>query len=285
MARFVTRKKVVVKRYEIIIAIIIFISIFILIVNYLVDIFLNKNKTSFFLNNTLGVINSRPLKNYFYKNIIGIDITLPEEEITTDNLVYIYNTYQTDSYKSNKINTYNIDSYVTQGSFILKEYLKSFGINSLVETKSVGSLQNEYEYSAYEASRELLKNSQKENKKLKYFFDIGINSKKYDDTTVTINDKKYAKVEFILGNKNPNIKSSLDIANKINNKLKDLNVDISLGISYSDDVDGIYNEDLGAMLILVGGSDNTIGEVNRTMKILAKAISLYIKEDYNAKEK
>ena len=46
-------------------------------------------------------------------------------------------------------------------------------------------------------------------------------------------------------------------------------------------VNGIYNQDFNSntMLIEVGGQYNNIIEVNNTLKVFAKVLSKYIKED------
>ena len=48
-------------------------------------------------------------------------------------------------------------------------------------------------------------------------------------------------------------------------------------------VNGVYNQDFHAntMLIEVGGQYNNIREVNNSLKVLARILAEYIKEDLN----
>ena len=64
--------------------------------------------------------------------------------------------------------------------------------------------------------------------------------------------------------------------------LETINLLLSRGISLRGGVgyQGVYNQDFSSkgLLIQVGGINNTIDEVNRTMKILAQVIAIYKEE-------
>ena len=49
---------------------------------------------------------------------------------------------------------------------------------------------------------------------------------------------------------------------------------------------GIYNQDFSskALRIFIGGKDNTIDEVNRTLKVFASVLNDYIREENNEKK-
>ena len=49
---------------------------------------------------------------------------------------------------------------------------------------------------------------------------------------------------------------------------------------------GVYNQDFSskALRIFIGGKENTIDEVNRTLEVLAQVLEEYIWEDNNEKK-
>lgn len=201
-------------------------------------------------------------------------------------IVYIYNTHQTENYKYEKISSYNIEYSVMFASYILEEYLEHNGINTLVETNLISNIlkKNNFTYAdSYKASRMLLEKSFKENDSLKYFIDIHRDSIDYNSTTCDIDGKKYAKILFVIGKDNPNYQKNNEFATKLDERLKRISPCISRGIMQKSGtgVNGIYNQDFNPNTILIelGGKDNTIDEVNSTIKILSSVLTEYIKED------
>lgn len=201
-------------------------------------------------------------------------------------IVYIYNTHQTENYKYEKISSYNIEYSVMFASYILEEYLEHNGINTLVETNLISNIlkENSFSYAdSYKASRILLEKSFKENNSLKYFIDIHRDSIDYNSTTCDIEGKKYAKILFVIGKDNPNYEKNNELATKLDERLKRINPCISRGIMQKSGkgVNGVYNQDFNhnTILIELGGKDNTIDEVNSTIKILSSVLTEYIKEE------
>lgn len=314
MKIFVTKKVIKIPRYKLWYIISIFSIALIIILNFLINIYLKRtnieNLLNFIVGNSTGnVLNKYNMyknkSNIFYKNIYGFNLNLNTSVSTKQNniediiennslgdpLVYLYNTFQTDKYKSNYYNSYTVSPLITESSLILKEYLKDNGINSVVETNSVAKAlkENNLKYSeSYKGSRILLEKAFKKNTSLKYFFDLTLSSKGANETTTIIEDIKYAKILFVIGTDNKNFKKNLELANSLNDKLGNINGKLSRGISMQggEGYHGVYNQDFNqnAMLIQVGGKENTIDEVNRTLKILAKVLTLYIMEDKNEKK-
>ena len=72
------------------------------------------------------------------------------------------------------------------------------------------------------------------------------------------------------------------MAEELNNKLNAKNACLSRGIIKKEGpgVDGIYNQDFSPNTILIelGGQDNSIDEVNNTLKIFSEVLTEYIKE-------
>lgn len=212
-----------------------------------------------------------------------------EELLNTEPLVYIYNTHQTEKYKSGYLENYNISSTVLIASKILKEYLNDYGINAIVEENDVAStlhsLNWKYGYS-YKVSRMFLEEAKKENPSLMYFIDLHRDSSKYEKTTAEINGEKFAKILFVVGLDHKNYEPNLKLAEDLSLILKKYNENLYRGIMKKSGagVNGIYNQDFSSktMLIEVGGQYNNISEVNNTLKIFAQVLRDYIKENTNA---
>lgn len=307
--RFITKKVIKVPRYKLWYIISIFSIVLIIVVNILINGYLKKIDSEKMLNFIIGnatgnIINKYNIynnkENIFYKNIYGFrinksigtfnnisnikDIVVEKKDLGAE-LIYIYNTFQTDKYKSNYYSSYTISPTVTEASLILKEYLKENDINSLVETKSVAKTLKEEKLSyneIYKGSRVLLEQAVKDKQSLKYFLDIQLSVRDKEETTTVINNDNYAKVLFVIGTDNKSYKNNLNFANKLNEKLGDINANLSRGISLQggSGYHGIYNQDFNynTLLIQVGGKENTIDEVNRTLKVLAKILTMYFLE-------
>lgn len=314
MKRFVTRKKVRVPRYKILVVFTFFIIFMIIGLNIGISLFINSDNRDIILtgivNNTFGSLiphyKTSNYQNWFLKNVYGFSMDF-DESVMSDNdniqdlvveskkkgdpLIYIYNTFQTSKYKSVNYHSYNINSLVTQASKILEEYLGKLGINSLVETSSVAKVLKDnniaYTYS-YRGSRILLEEALKKNSTLKYFLDIQISSSKYNTTTANIDGNGYAKVLFVVGTQNNNYPENQKLAQDLNLLLSEKNKNLSRGVSLrgGEGYHGVYNQDFSsnALLIEVGGVENTIEEVNRTMKILAQVLKEYMEETYEAEK-
>ena len=308
MRQFITRKRIKVPRYKLyywmfagIILTFFFLSIF-------VHLFCqNINQEKFLpilLGNSFGIgIESSSFQDYFYLNSFGLSILEDEtvmeenpslEDVVTHDLtktVYLYNTFQTDQYKNNYFSSYSIGAYVLQASFILSEYLKDYGIGSLVEEESMAKVLEEENISytnSYAASRILLEKRVEENPSLAYYFDLQVSDYEKEATTVEIDHVSYAKILFVVGTDNGNYVANQSFAMRLNEILEEKYQELSRGVSLRGGVgyQGVYNQDFSsrALLIQVGGIHNTIDEVNRSLNILAEVLATYIKEENHEKE-
>ena len=201
-------------------------------------------------------------------------------------IVYLYNTHQTESYKYNKLSSYNIDYTVMFASYILQSYLADYNISSVVETDSVSKVlkANNWKYGqSYLASRILLEKSITNYPTLKYFIDLHRDSSIYEKTTCEINGQKYAKILFVIGLEHDNYEVNKAFAIKLNDMLKEVNPCLSRGIleKQGEGVDGKYNQDFNGntLLLEIGGQYNEIKEANNTLKVLASILYEYIMED------
>lgn len=205
-----------------------------------------------------------------------IDITKP--------LIYLYNTHQLENYNNENLAIYDITPNVLMASYILKEKLNKLGISTVVEDTNITEFLkvNAWNYaSSYKASRILLLDKKSKYDTLKYFIDIHRDSSK--DTKVTINNKKYAKILFVVGLEHPNYNDNIKVVEKLNNILKQKYPNISKGIykKKGANVNGIYNQDIDSnvMLIEVGGVDNNIEEVLNTLEALSLSISQFVNDN------
>ena len=303
MKKFIARKRIKVPRYKIYYFLLACSVFFVFILNIFVSLVLKSDMGNTFLqllasNSLGGIINTWDNASYVYQNVFGLD--KQKEETVSNNydsienvvveenkdIVYIYNTFQTDKYKSNYFNSYSVSSYVTQASFMLKEYLSSFNIGSIVEEESVVKVlkkQNIMYSNTYAASRILMEEASNNHPDLEMFFDLQVSDYEREATTVEINGENYAKILFVVGTDNGTYLENQEFATELNGILESINPALSRGVSLRGGVgyQGIYNQDFSSkvLLIQVGGINNTIDEVNRSMKILAEVIATYKEEN------
>lgn len=266
MKRFKTRKKFNFKKQiYIVLSIIIFLLIFILISlhNFETN---HKSLVNFFLQNT----NFQKDNNY-NQFLFNLDYLIPtytfkeEKRLiyhNEDPLIYLYNTHDKEAYKDKKT--------VYDACNLLADNLKKIGINSLVEEQKTSDfIDTGLDY--YDISRKFLKQVMEKYNNIKYYIDIHRDS--VDDIKVTINNKNYAKVLFVLGKDQANYQENKKIMEKMNSFLNNNYKGISKGIleKSGNKVNGVYNQDMSSnvLLIEIGGKENNIEEVNNTTEVLS----------------
>ena len=200
-----------------------------------------------------------------------------ENNNSTKPVIYLYNSHPTEEYKSSNIGEYYINPTVIMNNYILEGIFNKRGYKTYVEEESVKDILNEKNWnyaSSYKASRILLENAKLNNPSLEYYIDIHRDSLEKDKTTVTINDKDYAKIIFLLGLENPNYEENNKFIEKINNKVNNYYPGLSKGIYKKEGpgVNGVYNQDFSSRLILleIGGYENTTSEVLNTAIAFSK---------------
>ena len=205
---------------------------------------------------------------------------------TNEPIVYIYNTHSNEEYSYKKNDVYNITPGVKTASYILESELKKYGINSIVEENNVVNILNEenLEYKdSYKISRRLLENKKIENPSLMYFIDLHRDSVKRSATTVEIDGESYAKVMFLLGLENKNYQINKEKIMILNDFLNKNYQGLSRGIyeKQGKGVNGVYNQDFSenVFLIEIGGVENTIEEVNNTLKVISNCLYDYISKN------
>lgn len=217
--------------------------------------------------------------NISNKRLIKKEEVNNETNIALDPIVYIYNTHETEEYKSS---FYNITPTVKTVSNIMKDELLKLNINSIIETKSVQKEVNKrgLDYpETYTVSLEYLKARRGKNPSLKYFFDMHRDSVVGDVARVSINNKKYATIMFLVGTKNQyykrNLKGIRVMEKYLNKHYKGL-----LRSTYYQPNSTFYQDyDSNMFLVELGGPDNTLEEIYNSTVALSKAIKYYVEEN------
>lgn len=204
---------------------------------------------------------------------------------TSSPKIYLYNTHQTEEYASSNFIEYSIQPTVSMNDYILQDIFNKQGFPTIVEEESISKIlkDNNWNYAdSYKASRLLLEKRKEENPTLEYFIDIHRDSIGHDKTTITIDNKEYAKILFIVGLENPSYEENLKFTEKLHNKINEYYPNLSKGIYKKSGygVNGIYNQDFSSNTILVemGGYENTTNEVLNTTLAFAKCFLEVIHE-------
>ena len=218
------------------------------------------------------------------------DIKIPKKEISvnknSDYIIYVYNTHQSEEYAPNSFLEQEINPTVMMASFIMEDVFNKNNYKTLVEERSIKEILNRNKwkyYRSYDASRIYLEDSKEKYKTLKYFIDVHRDSLEKEKTTITINDKNYAKIIFLLGGENPNYLENKEFIEKINNKIIEKYPNLSKGIYKKEGagVNGVYNQDNSKYTILVeiGGYENTTDEVLNTTLAFTECFLEVIKDE------
>lgn len=189
--------------------------------------------------------------------------------------IYIYNTHQTEEYKT--IENYNLTPTVHTASYILKDMLNEYNINSIVEDNDLKTDLNKmgYTYSqAYKVSRKWLEDLNNPN--LDLYIDLHRDSIKYSLSNISVEGTNYAKIMFVVGT-NYNYQENMKVAKSLISEIEKINPNISRGVFTRVSV---YNQDYNknCVLIEVGGPESTYASVSNTLSVLALAIKNYLGE-------
>jgi stage II sporulation protein P len=255
----------------------------------------NKEIITYIINNTKNnKFKGTLLEKYLNpQNIIKNNLKIKNNQsITVENqiakspLIYIYSTHETESYQDKYLEIYNIKPTVKTMSLILQDYLNELNIKTIVENKSISGIlkENNWAYKkSYQASRIAISETIINNPSLKMIIDLHRDSSSLEKTLLEYNNKKYARILFVVGEDHSNYQENLALSENLKNILEEKIPNITRGITIKggDGVNGIYNQDLSnkSILIELGGQYNEIEELNNTLEILSKVILKY-KEEY-----
>jgi stage II sporulation protein P len=205
-------------------------------------------------------------------------------------VVFIYHTHSWESYLPMLNLTNNPDANKAASSVSnisvfgdrLREQLENYGIGTTNDKTDIGKMlvsKGLNSSSSYKMSRQVVQQAMTGNKELQYFFDLHRDSARKPVTTKELNGKAYAKLMFVIGTGNKNYEKNIQLAKSLHEIIQKKYPGVSRGVTQKDfsTGNGIYNQDLSgqAILIEVGGVDNTVEELNRSIDILAEAFSEY----------
>lgn len=234
------------------------------------------------------------------QNVDSIEETEPGETNQTTNgkkTVFIYHTHNTESYTPYLKDLKNInlahhsEVNVTRVGQKLGAVLGSKGIGAVVDTTDINRVLNQKglkHSKSYQESRAVVQEAMAGNEDLTYYIDIHRDSRRKDKTTITINGQAYAKIAFVVGGKNAKYGKNLALAKELHYELEKKYPGLSDGVivNAGSGQNGVYNQDLSeqAMLLEIGGVDNTFEEAYRTVEAFADVFSKYYWENNEAEE-
>ena len=218
---------------------------------------------------------------------VGIenDIQNQTEQANDNPLIYIYSSHQRESYNKEYMEDYNVNPDVFLASHIMQEKLNNMKIKTIVMEDDITAYLNNNNLNyrkSYVASRSYLEPAIKKYPTVKLFIDLHRDSASKEVTTVTIDDKDYAKVMFVIGKEYDTYQDNLAVATKINDKIEAKYPALSRGIMQKEGplVNGVYNQDLDSRVILIelGGDKNNLNEVLNTIDVLVNILGEYVNE-------
>jgi stage II sporulation protein P len=201
-----------------------------------------------------------------------------------NNIAFIYQTHSNESFLpelkgvTNPDEAYSDKTNIIQVGKRLAQNLEKDGIGAVHSTAVYPSTVKDFKYPySYKYSLKTLQEASVAHPDLNYYFDIHRDSSVRSRTTVTIGNKDYAQVYFIIGGKNPNWKKNEEFANQIHQILEVKHPGISKGIhaKTENEGNGLYNQNFSPhnILIEIGGPYNSLEECYQTTDWLAEAIS------------
>ena len=201
-------------------------------------------------------------------------------------VVFLYNSHNRESFlphlpdESDPDRAYHEEVNITKVSENLANALESNGIGTLVDDTDIMSIlhENGWTYGqSYTASRPVVEEAISQNEDFQYAFDIHRDSFPRDKTTKDIDGESYAKLLFVIGAENKNYEKNLELATDLHYLIDEKYPGLSKGIVTKEgpNSNGVYNQDLleNALLLEIGGYENTLEEMYRTADVVAEAFS------------
>jgi stage II sporulation protein P len=207
---------------------------------------------------------------------------------SADGQVYIYHSHNRESWKNvaGSKSGSSVDDPKTNITLVgleLGKILQKKGISAITANDDIAGrlvLKNLSFSQSYSESRKTLQEAMNTNPSLSYFFDIHRDADvPYNQTTATINGKKYARIMFIIGTGNPRYEDNAAFAEALNKLLEKKYPGLSRGVlvKSAHQGNGEYNQSLSpySLLLEFGGVNNTLEENKRTAEAFADVFADY----------
>lgn len=223
----------------------------------------------------------------------------PAQLMNGKKVVYIYHTHSWESYlpllkhaqaPTDAVNSNNAVNVVGVGDMLAAD-LEAKGIGTEHSIINAAKMLNEKGWTAnnaYQFSRRIVQEAMAGDSDLKFMIDVHRDSLRKEKTTCMINNKSYARLDFIIGEANPNFKQNLELAKELHAAVEKKYPGLSRGVFSKDKSmgNGVYNQDLSprAILIEVGGVDNNLIELQNSMEAFSEVFSTYYWKLKNARQ-
>ncbi len=208
---------------------------------------------------------------------------------TGEQQVFIYHTHNRESWRGVASNTSgtSVDDPVNNISQVgkyLGQLLQAKGVNTLVNQDDFAQRLAEQKKTfaqSYSESYKAVSAAAMENPGLKFFFDIHRDSDEpRSKVALTINDKTYARILFVIGTANPNYAENKKLAEYLHMLLESEYPGLSRGVLLKDasQGNGEYNQSIstGSLLLEFGGTNNTPQECFNTAEAFANVFMKYV---------
>ncbi|MCA1039055.1 stage II sporulation protein P [Bacillus infantis] len=203
-------------------------------------------------------------------------------------IVYIYFSHNRESFLPYLDGVEDIDQAfhpeqnITKVGDRLKSALEAKGIGAAVNKTDIQADLNRkgWGYSqSYDQSREAVETALTADHNLAYLIDIHRDAKRKSDTTKEIDGVNFAKIAFIIGAEHKGYEQNLSFANQLHKLMEKKYKGLSRGALIKEGImtNGKFNQDLSehAILVEIGGVDNTFEELYRSAEALAEVFSEY----------
>ena len=202
--------------------------------------------------------------NNYYLDDIDNFLNNPKENKKP--IIYLYSS----NFSKELINNYDINSTIIL-IYILKGLLDKNKLPTEVLNNDLTELISLNNKNSYDVSRLYLKEAF-DKYDLKLALDIQIG----DNENIIINDKRFAKINFII---NPNYEENLRIVDKLVNIISENYSEI---LNDNLQVEDNLNEDLNNNILVlnIGSEDSTLEEIYNTFNVISDSIKNYL-EDIN----
>lgn len=213
-----------------------------------------------------------PFQKVYSENIENVVSSLTTTDVkkqSNGKSIYIYNTHQGEKYATNS---------VKEGSRYLMQLLQNRGYDVDYETTDfeLYKTKNHINYAySYTVSKKYLNNALKEHGNYDLVIDFHRDSVKKSLTTITVDNKDYAKLMFVVGKGSDNYSAVNKCCEKMSSMLNEKIPKISRGVMLKQ---SHYNQGVtkNMVLIEVGANENTYEEIQNSLNILALVIDEYL---------